>query len=118
MRTSADANALIERAAALMGTTVSSFMLQNAYEAASRVVFEYEATWLALFASLVEWLVVLCSLQNTLRRQHEEHKKVRASPRFFYVPDSDRKRVFLQRQRKINRLRAFAESGLNVGLGL
>jgi len=26
--------------------------------------------------------------------------------------------VFLQRQRKVNRLRAFAESGLNVGLGV
>ena len=32
------AKALIERAAAIMGSTVSSFMLQNAYEAASRVV--------------------------------------------------------------------------------
>jgi uncharacterized protein (DUF1778 family) len=40
LRTSADAKALIERAAALMGTTVSSFMLQNAYEAARRIVSE------------------------------------------------------------------------------
>ena len=38
LRTSPEAKALIERAAALMGTTVSSFMLQNAYEAARRVV--------------------------------------------------------------------------------
>ena len=34
LRTSAEAKAVIERAASLMGTTVSSFMLQNAYEAA------------------------------------------------------------------------------------
>ncbi len=40
LRTSADAKAMIERAAALMGTTVSSFMLQNAYEAARRIVTE------------------------------------------------------------------------------
>ena len=38
LRVSPSAKALIERAAALMGSTVSSFMLQNAYEAASRVV--------------------------------------------------------------------------------
>ena len=38
LRTSREAKALIERAAALMGTTVSSFMLQNAYEAAQRIV--------------------------------------------------------------------------------
>lgn len=40
LRTSTEAKALIERAAALMGTTVSSFMLQNAYEAARRIVTE------------------------------------------------------------------------------
>lgn len=40
LRTSAEAKAMIERAAALMGTTVSSFMLQNAYEAARRIVTE------------------------------------------------------------------------------
>ena len=40
--TSADAKAMIERAAALMGTTVSSFMLQNAYEAARCVISEYD----------------------------------------------------------------------------
>lgn len=38
LRTSPEAKALIERAASLMGTTVSGFMLQNAYEAARRVV--------------------------------------------------------------------------------
>jgi uncharacterized protein (DUF1778 family) len=38
LRTSPEAKALIERAAALMGTTVSAFMLQNAYEVARRIV--------------------------------------------------------------------------------
>jgi uncharacterized protein (DUF1778 family) len=38
LRTSPEAKALIERAAAIMGSTVSGFMLQNAYEAARRVV--------------------------------------------------------------------------------
>jgi uncharacterized protein (DUF1778 family) len=40
LRTSVEAKAMIERAAALMGTTVSSFMLQNAFEAARRIVSE------------------------------------------------------------------------------
>ena len=40
LRASPEAKALIERAAALMGTTVSAFMLQNAYDAARRVVAE------------------------------------------------------------------------------
>jgi uncharacterized protein (DUF1778 family) len=40
LRTSVEAKAMIERAAALMGTTVSSFLLQNAYEAARRIVSE------------------------------------------------------------------------------
>ena len=40
LRTSAEAKAMIERAATLMGTTVSSFMLQNAFEAARRIVSE------------------------------------------------------------------------------
>ena len=38
LRTSPEAKALIERAASIMGSTVSSFMLQNAYEAARRIV--------------------------------------------------------------------------------
>lgn len=42
LRTSAEAKAIIERAAALMGTTVSSFMLQNAFEAALRIVSEMD----------------------------------------------------------------------------
>ena len=46
LRTSADAKAMIERAAALMGTTVSSFMLQNAYEAARRIVLENDTLML------------------------------------------------------------------------
>lgn len=47
LRTSADAKAMIERAAALMGTTVSGFMLQNAYEAARRIVSEYDTLMLS-----------------------------------------------------------------------
>lgn len=47
LRTSADAKAMIERAAALMGTTVSGFMLQNAYEAARRVVSDYDTLMLS-----------------------------------------------------------------------
>ena len=46
LRTSPEAKALIERAAAYMGTTVSAFMLQNAYEAAKRVVAEHEVIML------------------------------------------------------------------------
>lgn len=40
LRTSVEAKAMIERAATLMGTTVSSFMLQNAFEAARKIVSE------------------------------------------------------------------------------
>lgn len=47
LRTSPEAKALIERAAALMGTTVSGFMLQSAYESASRVVTERETLTLS-----------------------------------------------------------------------
>ncbi|MCM2287474.1 MAG: DUF1778 domain-containing protein [Sulfuritalea sp.] len=47
LRTSPEAKALIERAAALMGTTVSGFMLQNAYEAARRVVAENDTLLLS-----------------------------------------------------------------------
>jgi uncharacterized protein (DUF1778 family) len=47
LRTSPQAKALIERAAALMGTTVSSFMLQNAYEAASRLVTQQDVLMLS-----------------------------------------------------------------------
>lgn len=46
LRTSPEAKALIERAAALMGTTVSGFMLQNAYEAARRVVADNDTLML------------------------------------------------------------------------
>ena len=42
LRTSPEAKAMIERAAALMGTTVSAFMIQNAYEAAQKLVAEWE----------------------------------------------------------------------------
>ncbi len=47
LRVSPSAKALIERAAAIMGSTVSSFMLQNAYEAASRVVATSETLLLS-----------------------------------------------------------------------
>lgn len=42
LRASAEAKALIEQAAALMGMTVSGFMLQNAYDAARKVVIEHD----------------------------------------------------------------------------
>lgn len=47
LRTSPEAKALIERAAAIMGSTVSSFMLQNAYEAARRVVADRDTLQLS-----------------------------------------------------------------------
>ncbi len=47
LRTSPEAKALIVRAAAIMGSTVSSFMLQNAYEAASRLVAQQETITLS-----------------------------------------------------------------------
>jgi len=46
LRTSSEAKALIERAAAMMGTTISSFMLQNAYDAARRIVSENDTLML------------------------------------------------------------------------
>jgi uncharacterized protein (DUF1778 family) len=47
LRTSPEAKALIERAAALMGTSVSGFMLQNAYEAAQRIVADNDTLMLS-----------------------------------------------------------------------
>lgn len=47
LRTSREAKALIERAATLMGTTVSSFMLQNAFEAARRIVADNDTLQLS-----------------------------------------------------------------------
>ena len=47
LRTSPEAKALIERAAAIMGSTVSSFMLQNAYEAARRIVADKDSLMLS-----------------------------------------------------------------------
>ncbi|MFZ3082901.1 DUF1778 domain-containing protein [Rhodoferax ferrireducens] len=47
LRTSPEAKALIERAAAIMGSTVSSFMLQNAYEAARRIVADEDTLMLS-----------------------------------------------------------------------
>ena len=59
LRTSVEAKAMIERAAALMGTTVSSFMLQNAFEAARRIVSETDTLLLTqrdfeAFAATIE----------------------------------------------------------------
>lgn len=50
LRTSPEAKALIERAAAIMGSTVSSFMLQNAYEAARRIVADKDTLTLSQVA--------------------------------------------------------------------
>lgn len=47
LRTSPEAKALIERAAAIMGSTVSSFMLQNAYGAARRIVADEDTLMLS-----------------------------------------------------------------------
>jgi len=47
IRTTLEAKAMIERAAALMGTTVSAFMIQNAYEAAQRLVADWETMTLS-----------------------------------------------------------------------
>lgn len=47
LRVSPSAKALIERAAAIMGSTVSGFMLQNIYETASKVVAQYETMTLS-----------------------------------------------------------------------
>lgn len=47
LRASPEAKALIERAAAIMGTTVSGFMLQNAYDAARRIVSENDTLLLS-----------------------------------------------------------------------
>lgn len=59
LRTSAEAKAIIERAAALMGTTVSCFILQNAYVAARRIVSETDTILLTqrdfeVFTSSIE----------------------------------------------------------------
>ena len=58
LRTSPGAKALIERAAALMGTTVSGFMLQNAYEAAQRVVSDNDT--LVLSQKAFDAFVTVC----------------------------------------------------------
>ena len=47
LRVSPGAKALIERAAAIMGSTVSGFMLQNIYETAARVVAQHDTMTLS-----------------------------------------------------------------------
>ncbi|MDF1483471.1 DUF1778 domain-containing protein [Extensimonas sp. H3M7-6] len=56
LRTSPEAKSLIERAAAIMGSTVSSFMLQHAYEAAQRIVADKDSLLLTqeAFAAFVD----------------------------------------------------------------
>jgi uncharacterized protein (DUF1778 family) len=58
LRTSPEAKALIERAAAIMGSTVSGFMLQNAYEAARRIVADEDT--LVLSQQAFEAFVATC----------------------------------------------------------
>ena len=58
LRTSPQAKMLIERAAAIMGATVSSFMLQNACEAARRIVAEKDT--LLLSQEAFEAFVATC----------------------------------------------------------
>jgi len=47
LRTTPQAKATIERAATMMGATVSGFVLQNAYEAARRVVADDDSLMLS-----------------------------------------------------------------------
>lgn len=47
LRVSPSAKALIERAATIMGSTVSGFMLQNIYETAARVVAQHDSITLS-----------------------------------------------------------------------
>jgi uncharacterized protein (DUF1778 family) len=58
LRTSPEAKATIERAAALMGTTVSAFMLQHAYDAARRVVSDNDT--LRLSQQAFEEFIAAC----------------------------------------------------------
>ena len=58
LRTSPEAKALIERAAAVMGSTVSGFMLQNAYEAARKIVGDEDT--LAMSQRAFESFVAVC----------------------------------------------------------
>jgi uncharacterized protein (DUF1778 family) len=47
LRTTPQAKATIERAAAMMGATVSGFVLQSAYEAACRIVADDDSLMLS-----------------------------------------------------------------------
>ena len=58
LRTTPQAKATIERAATMMGATVSGFVLQNAYEAARRVVADDES--LILSQQAVQSFVAAC----------------------------------------------------------
>lgn len=58
LRASPEAKALIERAAAIMGSTVSGFMLQNAYDAARKIVVDEDS--LVLSQKAFEAFVAQC----------------------------------------------------------
>lgn len=58
LRTSPQAKALIERAAALTGATVSSFISQTMFEASSRIVNQVEA--IALSQEAFEAFIDAC----------------------------------------------------------
>ena len=47
LRATPDAKALIEKAAELMGTTLSAYMLQNSYEAAKRLIADHQMLMLS-----------------------------------------------------------------------
>ncbi len=47
LRATPDAKELIEKAAELMGTTLSAYMLQNSYEAAKRLIAEHQMLMLS-----------------------------------------------------------------------
>jgi uncharacterized protein (DUF1778 family) len=64
LRVSSEAKALIERAAILMGTTVSAFMLHNTYEAARRVVEESQT--LMLSGRAFDDCIAQCEADNAL----------------------------------------------------
>jgi uncharacterized protein (DUF1778 family) len=70
LRTSAEAKAIIERAAALMGTTVSSFMLQNAFEAARRIVSETDT----LLLTQRDFEAFAASIENPPKPKTALHK--------------------------------------------
>lgn len=62
LRITSQAKATIERAATMMGATVSGFVLQNAYEAARRVVADDDS--LVLSQQAFQSFVAACEKPN------------------------------------------------------